>query len=244
MIKFGLKLWSTNTELVEETVKLIEKNYFSYIELTFVPDTDIEPFLNRDIEYIVHLPTDRHDVNIGDKNRVKENFKILEKGLKWVDKLNAKYAILHPGYGKIKDVKSFLKELKDERILIENMPVVGLDGEDMVGYSKKELDELMNNKFRFCFDLNHAIKAAISLNEDYTEYIKKLLKLDPQMFHIADGRLDFEKDEHLDIGKGEYDWNFLMNLIKESDCNYVTLETPRDTLEDDLKNLKTIKQHL
>lgn len=241
MIKYGLKLWSTNTDLIEKAENLVDKNQFVYIELTFVPNTEIKPFLNRDVEYIIHLPTNRHGVNIGDVDKVKKNVKIIQEGLEWANKLDAKYAILHPGYGKIKEIKSFLERIGDRRIVIENMPFYGLDYEDMVGYSKNEIAELKDEKFGFCFDLNHAIKAAISLNENYEEYIENLIELEPQMFHVADGKLDFERDEHLHIGEGEYNWDFLMGIIKNSYCEYVTLETPRDELEDDLKNLKKLK---
>lgn len=240
-LSYGLKLWSINKDLIDQAKKLIEKKYFNYIELTYVPETDIKPFLDDDIDYMIHLPTNRHGVNIGDLNKKEENLELIRKGLEWADRLSAKYAILHPGYGSFENVKIFLSELEDERILIENMPRYGLNNEDMVGYSKEEILELKNDRFGFCFDLNHAIKAAITLNEDYKEYIKELLRLNSQMFHVADGRLDFEKDEHLDMGEGEYDWKFLINVIKESDCDYVTLETPRETLKDDLKNLRSLK---
>ncbi len=244
MVKFGLKLWSTNTNLIDDAVEMINEGYFDYMELTYVLDTEIRPFLGRNVDFIIHLPTDRHGVNIGDTKDIKKNVKTIQKGLEWVDKLEAKYAILHPGYGELKNVKSLLEKIDDDRILIENMPVMGLDGESMVGYSRPELSELKNGKFGFCLDLNHAIKASISLNEDYKEYIKRLLKLNPQMFHVADGRLDFEKDEHLNIGEGEYEWDFLMDVIKKSDCKYVTLETPRENLKGDFKNLKKVKDFL
>lgn len=241
-IKFGLKLWSINTDLIEEAEEILKEENFNYIELTFIPGSDIKPFLDRKVEYILHLPTGRHGVNIGDFKKIEENLKIIREGLEWADKLNARYAILHPGYGELKDVETFLGNIDDDRILLENMPVYGLDYEDMVGSSKKELNQLMDEKFGFCFDLNHAVKAAISLNKNYKEYIKDLLKLNPKMFHVADGKLDYERDEHLDIGEGEYDWNFLLDIIKRCNSKYVTLETPRENLEDDIKNLKKIME--
>ena len=124
------------------------------------------------------------------------------------------------------------------------MPKVGLFDEAMVGYSPEQISELMGSKFGFCFDMNHAIKAAVSLNRDYKEYIKEFLKLNPSYFHISDGNLANEKDEHLSIGEGNYDFGFLMQYVSSILSKYITLETPRRNLEsfnEDLANLTKIK---
>jgi len=117
----------------------------------------------------------------------------------------------------------------------------------MLGFTPEQIKELTGNRFGFCLDLNHAIKAAVSLKKDYKKYIKEFLKLKPAMFHISDGNLDQEKDEHLDIGKGEYDFKFLINCVKENESKYLTLETPKDNLnscKQDLENLKKLKSFL
>jgi len=243
-IKFGLKLWSTNTELIEGAQELVKNDLFDYIELTYVPNSDLNPFKDRNLDYILHFPTLRHDVNFADKDDMEKNLKLINEGLTWAKSVDAKYAIIHPGFGELKDVKIFLKKVDDERILIENMPKLGLRDGILLGYSTEDIKKLTNNKFGFCLDLNHAIKASISQNKDYKKNIKNLSELEPEMFHVADGRLDFEKDEHLAIGKGEYDWKFLMDVIKNSSSRYVTLETPRDTLDDDIKNIKRLKKFL
>jgi deoxyribonuclease-4 len=74
---------------------------------------------------------------------------------------------------------------------------------------------------------------------DYQEFIQDFLIFDPKMFHISDGMLSNEKDEHLNIGEGDYDIEFLMNCVNRSELGYVTLETPRtklSSLEEDLEN--------
>ena len=66
------------------------------------------------------------------------------------------------------------------------------------------------------------------------------------MFHISDGKLNDEKDEHLNIGEGDYDFEFLMHYIKEAKSKYVTLETPRtnlDSFDEDLKNLYALTKN-
>ena len=63
------------------------------------------------------------------------------------------------------------------------------------------------------------------------------------MFHIFDGVLNNEKDEHLAIGEGEYDFKFLASCIRKDNSKFVTLETPRsnlESLEEDLRNVERL----
>ena len=239
-IEFGLKLWSINYILLGEAAKLIEKDIIQYIELMPVPNTDISPFLEVDVPYVIHITTEEYGVNIANKNKEEFNMETIDMCIEWADSLEARCLILHPGYGLINNAIEFLKKIKDKRISIENMPKVGMNNEKMVGYAVEQVAELMNNRFGFCLDFGHAIKAAVSLNYDYKKYIKGFLKLNPTMFHISDGKLNNEKDEHLHIGKGDYDFEFLMSCIKKNEFKYVTLETPGilATFDEDLKNLE------
>ncbi|MFC1630141.1 TIM barrel protein [Patescibacteria group bacterium] len=242
-IKFGLKLWSTNYHLLDEARRLINEDIFHYIELMVIPDTEISPFQKIEVPYIIHIPHSSFGLNIADKEKEKFNLEIINQNIKWADELSAKYLILHPDFGEIKTAKNLLKKIEDKRILIENMPKVGINMEKMVGFAPEQIKELMGGKFGFCLDLNHAIKAAISLKKDYKNHIKDFLKLQPKVFHISDGNLNKEKDEHLNIGEGEYDFKFLLNCIKNNDSKLVTLEIPRNNLnsfEENLENLKKL----
>lgn len=241
--KFGLKIWSTNSDLLEKAKELVERDIFQYIELTPVPNTEIASFLESNLPYIIHITTERHGVNVTDKKKKQFNLRAVNNCIKWVDKLNAKYLIIHPGFGRIDDAIEFLNSINDKRILIENMPKVGLNNEQMIGYTPEQIKKLKGEKFGFCLDLNHAIKASISLNRNYKKFLNKFVELKPEMFHISDGTLTNEKDEHLNIGEGEYDFNFLINYIKKNESKYVTLETPRKELnsfDEDLKNLEKL----
>lgn len=246
-IKFGLKLWSINYNLLNEAERLIEKEFFHYIELMPVPDTKIAPFRKIKDPYIIHITSERYGLNIADKKKEEFNLKTISQCIQWGSELRAKYLILHPGFGEIKLAKNFLEKIDDRRILIENMPKVGINDEKMIGFTPEQIKELMGNKFGFCLDFNHAIKAAISLKKDYKEYIKDFLKLNPKMFHISDGTLNNGKDEHLSIGEGEYDFDFLTDCIKKSDTQYMTLETPKINLrflKEDMENIKKLKSIL
>ncbi len=242
-MKFGLKLWSTNQGTIKEAADLIKKDIFQYVELTPIPNTDMTPFLSYEIPYVIHITTERHGLNIADKKKEDFNLNIIDNCVQWADKLNARYMILHPGYGSFDDAMDFLDLIEDERILIENMPKVGLGDEKMVGYSYEQVERLMSTKFGLCLDLNHAVKAAVSLKIDYKLFIKPFLRLNPSLFHISDGSLNYEKDEHLAIGAGEYDMDFLVKCVASNNSKHLTLETPRNNLasfEEDILNLKRI----
>jgi len=93
-------------------------------------------------------------------------------------------------------------------------------------------------------DLNHAAKAAVSLKIPYKEFIKQFLKLRPEMFYISDGKQNTEKDEHLAVGEGDYDFEFFIKCIKENPSRFVTLETPRidtNSLCEDIQNVNKLK---
>ena len=65
------------------------------------------------------------------------------------------------------------------------------------------------------------------------------------MFHISDEILNTEKDEHLNIGEGDYDFAFLMHCVKRNNSSYITLETPRlnqETLEEDIRDITILKR--
>jgi deoxyribonuclease-4 len=242
-MKFGLKLWSANPSILDQAVRLIDEKIFDYIELFVIPDTQISPFII-DIPYIIHIPHEKFGVNIGERSKKEYNIQMINESITWADKLDAKYLILHAGYGSMKHATDVLREVTDDRLLIENMPKVGLNDEPMIGYSPAQIEELIRDDSRgLCLDLNHAAKAAVGLGVDYREYVKEFLRFEPKMFHISDGKLDSEKDDHLHIGEGDYDFEFLMSCVKKNEFKYVTLETPRtdlNSLDEDLKNLERL----
>jgi len=250
-MNFGLKLWSTNQDTLPQAEKLIRGDVFQYIELTPIPGTEIDVFLSYDLPYTIHITTERHGVNIADRGKKDYNFEVISNCIEWADQLKANYLVLHPGFGALENAIDFLSYIDDKRILIENMPKVGINNEKMVGSLPEEIELLIGKKFGFCFDLNHAIKAAISLELDYTEFIQEFMEIKPFYFHISDGHLNHGKDEHLGIGEGEYDFRFLVHaMISESNSNsikHITLETRRcnlGTFDNDLLNLEKVKSFI
>lgn len=87
----------------------------------------------------------------------------------------------------------------------------------------------------------HAVKAALSLGVDYKD-VQEFMELEPRVFHISDGKLNYEKDEHLGI-VGEYDIGYFMRCVKRTHYNIVTEEMPRATqrsLAEDVENVEKI----
>ena len=247
-MKFGLKLWSINTDLIDQAVHLIDENIFDYIELMVIPKSDIKPFLI-DVPYIIHIPHEKFGVDIGDPAAKEYTMQMINESITWADQLNAKHLILHAGHGSMQHATDLLCGLSDSRLLIENMPKVGLGGEAMIGYSPTQIKGMIgDNDMGLCLDFGHAVKAAVSLGVDYKEYVQGFVELKPRVFHVSDGWLDKERDEHINIGEGEYDFGFLMRCVMEMGADrLVTVETPKSnpkSLDDDAYNCKCLKAHI
>lgn len=242
-MKFGLKLWSTNYRLVEEAAKLLENQTFNYIELMPIPDTDIAALKKIEGPFVIHATTEKYGFNISDNSKTTLNTKILDMCLRWADSLHSDTIIVHPGYGSLDTAADFLGKVNDERILIENMPKVGMNDENMVGYTRDQLKLLMADKFGLCLDFSHAIKAAISLKVEYRNFVEDLLTLNPKVFHISDGRIDNAQDEHLHFGDGDFAIDFLLGCLAKCSSQRLTLETLRTSasFEEDVKNLNFLK---
>jgi len=242
-LKFGLKLWSTNIDLIDQAIQLIDEKTFDYIELFVVPETKMDLF-ELDVPYIIHIPHHKFGVNIGESSLKKFNLEKINESICWADKLNAEYLILHAGHGSMVSALNLLGEVTDNRLLIENMPKMGLNDEKMIGYSPEQIEEMISiNNAGLCLDFGHAIKAAVSLGVEYKEYMQGFMDFEPKVFHVSDGRLDEERDEHLSIGDGQYDFRYFMQCIEKSGSTIVTLETPRinKSLDEDIKNLNNLR---
>jgi deoxyribonuclease-4 len=246
-MELGLKLWSSNTHLLEEASLLVEEKVVAFIEVSVVPGTDPSPFADTHVPYVVHAATERHGVDIGNPLVHAPTRRALEESIRWADILGAEIIILHPGSGDLGESLAFLRDLRDDRLCIENMPRAGLGGETLTGATREELTALLGNRFRFCLDLNHAVKAAASEGAEYHAYIRDLLTLTPVIFHLADGHTGVPTDEHLPIGSGDYDIGFMVRCVAESPAPRVTLETPRTmmgSLDEDRAAAEAVARYL
>jgi deoxyribonuclease-4 len=234
MLQIGLKMWSVNTDIFPQALDAIRSGIFQFIELTPIPGTDITPYVNADVNYLIHIPPpDKYGMNLADSSKSDANLQLLDWCSQCADLLHATHIILHTGHGFREAVDNFLQEISDSRIVLENMTRYDTNRGDMVGYLPEEVAELLGGKFGFCLDVSHAIKTALILGKDYWEFLDDFLPLNPKVIHLSDAPLTNDVDEHLNIGAGDYDWPRLLGYVQRCQNSLITLETPRQagTLE-------------
>jgi len=249
MIKYGLKLWNTNKNWFVEATQFLEKGKLNFIELYITSITfelkDLEVL--RNFPVVIHSPHCQHNFNIFELAESKiKLFK--NQVIKTANYLESPFIILHSGVGRSSKIfRKNVNKIYDKRILIENMPKIGLNEKICFGYSLEQLKFIKNKcGLNICLDFTHAIKSAISQKIDYKDFIESLIsELTPHYFHICGAELNSEKDEHLNLFEGDFDirWakKILMNLAKKRNI-YLVFETPKhETLKNDMKNIDYFK---
>lgn len=254
MIKYWLKLWSTNQELFWDAIQLIHEWYFDFIELYIIPNgfdvLILEEFRLAKIPISFHLPHGAHGFNPIDPSNPSEL--IWNQLSVYIDFLNPFALILHPESGIDLDIlNKRLSFFNENRILIENMPKKSSLIKDMFffGYSVEQIWEIKKIHNGFCFDFAKAKSSAISQWIDVIDFSNELIQLmNPNYFHISWFLWNTEVDEHFDL----WEWdNMLMchmkNIISgiaNSKNIYIVFECKKKKwLENDVKNLIYFKKN-
>ena len=241
-MKIGIKLWSINNNLYPSFLKLYAKKETNFLELKYIlgEKKDLDLLKKEKVSVILHSQNCIEGVCFSD-GKLEKNKRDFKELMEIASFLNAEGIIIHPGTGTKENFIKFLKNVDTSKLIIENMPKQTMLGE-AVGYKIEDIKEFLEiANCKFCLDFCHAIKTAISLRIDYKKYIKDFLELDPFMFHICDANLDNPLDEHLDLGKGQFDLKFLKEICKKYN-KQVTLETPKtNALDNDIKNMEFLK---
>lgn len=259
MYRIGLKLWSTNDNYISEAIRLYEKRVYDYIELYSVPNSfaqNINLWISLkkkyNIPFIIHGAHSMHGFCLSLTEKKESNLVFFEEAISYFRELDAEYIILHPGvYGKaeetVKQLKSLIKEkvINSKKILIENKPRITLTSDPCIGANPKELafikDECLVG---FVLDIPHAIKYAIGMKKDWQEVLMDFMALFPDVIHISDAFLSHEKDEHLHIGEGEFDFKKIFSICN---ADNITIETNKDSkvsLSDFEKDALSLKEYL
>lgn len=208
-------------------------------------------------------------INLGspDKTTNTKSVKAIIQELERCDLLKIPYLVLHPGSGLHLNKKDcidliatnlntiFEQTLSKTNILLENTAGQG----SSVGHTFEHIASIIeqsNYKRRLgvCFDTCHAFAAGYDLrtpesyNKTWQEFeaIIGLNKL--KVIHINDSKkaLGSHIDRHEDIGKGSLGLNFFKLLFNDKRFFDIPkiLETPKNSLEDDAKNMMTIRKLL
>jgi sugar phosphate isomerase/epimerase len=253
MFSFGLKLWSTNENYIEEVIRLKKNGDFDYIELFIVPDTQdrqIKLWLGLQkqygINYVLHAPHFMAGLNLSKRESLKKNIELAKITLTAADRLGSEIVIFHPGIGgQDEEVVFQLKKIFDPRIVIENKPYYPLNNINGIcnGYSPASIKYIMDNtRVGFCLDIGHAICAANAVKANRYEYIKRFIALKPKIFHLTDGENNGLEDKHLHFGKGDYEIERILTFLPADSS--ITIETEKDhadTLADYEKDVERLK---
>jgi hypothetical protein len=248
-IKFGIKINTDEFHLLPEIYE--NQDVIDFIEVLIPPEFTREDLtIIRDFElpYSIHFPHLKENIDFGNSKQIGYNQKFIEKvnaHKKIFDQLHPLCYIVHPESGNVEMSIENIRKLQIKPLAIENMPYKFRSGGNRLAHIPETIKPYFDNvpDIEFCFDLNHAVKTAIAESLDYIKLIKGFMKLKkPIHFHIADGDTSSEYDDHLPIGKGNYDISGLKNLLLKFDANvYLTFETPRfnkENIMDDLLNMK------
>ncbi len=205
-------------------------------------------------------------INLGSSQKATEEKSVIAliDELERCELLGIKALVLHPGstgtFTKEEGIKQIGNNLNkaleqttsSTMILLENMAGQG----SAVGSTFEELGLIRHNthhkkRIGFCFDTCHVFAAGydISSPDSYNavwDSFDALIGLEHlKAMHINDSKqkLCSHKDRHEHIGKGHIGlkgFEYLMNDPRLIDIPKI-LETPKETLEDDLKNLQVLK---
>lgn len=223
-----------------------------FFEIMAIETVNYDFLKEFNLPIVIHSQHRNFGVNVADKTKLQKNLNSINFAIKLADQTKAKKIIIHPGELDSKDSTreqaiKFIKNIKDKRIIIENIPIRDVY---RFGAKPEEIKEILKEtKKGFCFDINHAIFAALALKQDYLQFIKEFVKLKPVHYHLGgqilkDFSLPFEKREHLALAESDFDLKEVLKLIpKDAE---ITLETTTDINKtlDDVRIMKEIMKEL
>ena len=137
MFKIGLKIGSKDIQYTDEIFKFYDEGVFQYIELFTITETysDVISYWKQfSIPFGIHAPHSVAGLNLANVSARVLNKEKIAEAIRFADELKAQYIIFHSGTNGIPaEVITQLSPFADERFLIENKPVRGLDESICVG---------------------------------------------------------------------------------------------------------------
>lgn len=236
-MQIGLKLWSINDNYLKPAQELYNRGLFDFIELMTVPGS-YEKYgklwQNLDIPFGIHAPHSYAGLNFSLQEKEKENIDVCRDVFRFFDLLKPAYIVFHPGiqgtaFETIRQINNLKKSypLVFQKALIENKPMYGLKDEKCIGASPMEIHQIMDQtSMGFCLDFGHAYCYAATIGNNGETIINDFLQLKPKIYHVSDGQIDSDYDDHLHIGKGTYNISWLKEQCSQE--SKVIIETDKD----------------
>lgn len=251
MRKFGLKLWSVNTDTyLREAVKLYARGAFDYIEVYFVPGSDAtaRDWKATGIPSIVHGPHLGHGVSLATPELRESNLRAFRAAARFADALSAPTIIAHGGaFGSPTEVVRQMKEIGDPRLVIENNPFLHADrsGRKLAVSTPQEVREVLEGGpgVRFCLDFGHAVSSANAHGLDWREFLESFLSLGPALYHLSDIGIGSDVDQHLHFGEGSFPIaDVLPRLPDNAMISIETRHDFRENLDDFVRDAETLRK--
>lgn len=236
-MRVGIKTYD-NPEFLKQFEKKVD-----FFEIQAIQKNDYSFLKNFSLPMVIHAEHQGWGVDVSSLKQKQVNIKAINFARKIADFVNAKKIIVHAGGrigNSIKNTINFLNEVKDERIIVENV------NNGWVGVRPEEIKKILEEtNVGFCFDLNHAIKTAWDNKLDAIKFVKEFLNLKPNHFHIGGQRRELKKGfGHVSLKEFDYNWKDVLKLYPKN--AEITLETTIDADEvmEDVKLFKEIVKKL
>jgi len=203
-------------------------------------------------------------INIGspDKDIEKKSIDAVAMELERSASLGIPYLVLHPGSHSKTDEKLCIQQIsKNLDTVLKHNPTMTILLETMagqgtnIGHTFEQLAEIMQQssvkkQLGVCFDTCHAFAAGYDFRTEKTynalwEQFDAIIGLDTlKVIHLNDSKtpLGSRIDRHTDIGKGTIGlkaFELFINDPRFFDIPKI-LETPKETIADDKRNIETI----
>jgi len=199
-----------------------------------------------EVPIIIHAQHYIFGDNPADKSRIEKNALSINFARGVADLAGAKRIILHPGIisnGSCSEEHSasFIRSLKDKRIIIENQPHFK-EFSCLCTTPENTGEFIRKTGTGLCLDINHAIETAFMKGIDCNKLIKEFIKLKPVHYHLGGQRLDKGADgrilSHLPFQDSILNLKEILGFLPEN--AEITLETEPDIekTEDDLSRVR------
>jgi len=204
--------------------------------------------------YLINACSDNNEI-------YRKSRQLLLEEARNTEKLGGNFLVLHPGSCRIKQkgIKRLASALDaacpilsgEKKILIENVAGGGMQ----IGKNFEEMKMILEKvkypeKVGFCIDTCHLfaygfnLRVRMNVMSMFSE-INENIGLDRvNLIHLNDSKFDLsqKRDQHEHLGNGFIGMQGLKNFLNSGFINEVPIimETPKDQLDSDKKNLKTL----